>query len=67
MNSYDDPIILEDWLAEAHPEVFKQYQAVRDIERSIENAYSPDDLEAHRALHEEFLEAYKIWKGKKVK
>lgn len=49
-----------DWLQEAYPEVYEQYKAVKDIERSVEF----DDLKMHRDLHEQFLEQYKIWKGK---
>lgn len=31
-----DRIYLADWLEEAHPEVFKQYQAIKDIEDAVD-------------------------------
>ena len=63
--AYDDRIELEDWLEEAHPEVFKQFQAIRDIERSVQPAY--DDVEYHQQVREEFMQVYKEWKGRQVK
>lgn len=38
-------IYLADWLREAHPDIYKQYEVIKDIEESVEMA---DHLQSER-------------------
>lgn len=41
-------IYLADWLEQAYPEVFEQYQAIKDIEDAVDDE---DELMQHIDLH----------------
>lgn len=55
------PIVLRDWLEESHPEVFKQYLAIKDLEQSVDDDI---DYRYQKAINQAFMDSYKYFKGK---